>query len=97
MKMLRSVHISILIPATMLVAAFLAADASSLLKSKNYSTPWYSSNWIEQPITNLYLSFHDSREYTTTNAIKSEVWRVREVRVGKSVFWTTLERKPISS
>lgn len=72
-----------------------AFDTHSLLQSKKYGTPWYSSNWLEQPVTNLYLAFHESREYTTTNAIKSEIWRVREVRAGEAVFLTTLERKPI--
>lgn len=79
----------------MLVAGVLAADAHSLLESKKYGTPWYSANWLEQPVTNFYLAFHESREYSTINAIKSEIWRVREVPVGDAVFWTTLERKPI--
>ena len=77
------------------MGAVLAADTHSLLESKKYGTPWYSSSWLEQPVTNLYLAFYPSREYTTTNAIKSETWRVREVQAGDAVFWTTLERKPI--
>ena len=81
--------------ASIIPAAFLAADAHSLLEAKKYPTPWFSSNWLEEPVTNVYLAFHESREYTTLNAIKSEIWRVREVRVGHSVFWTTLERKPV--
>lgn len=80
---------------SMLVFRLLAAETYSLLGSRKYAIPWYSSNWQEQPVANLSFAFHESREYTTMNAIKSEIWRVREVRAGDAVFWTTLERKPI--
>ena len=80
---------------SMVVAGIPAADTYSLLESKKYGTPWFSSSRIELPVTNLFLGFHESREYTTMNAIKSEIWRVREVCTGDAMFSTTLERKPV--
>lgn len=61
-----------------------------------YKTPWYSTSWLRQPFTNARLAMLPSQEYWTTNAIGTERWLVREVQFGDVVFWTTLQRIPLT-
>lgn len=63
--------------------------------SSDYRTPWYSTSWLEQPYTNLRLLAQPASEYKTRNAIGTEQWLVRDVKVGSKTFWTILQRKPI--
>ena len=81
----------------MCVAGIPAADTCSVLESKKYGTLSFSSSRSALPVTNLDLAFHQCREHTTMNAIKSKIWRVREARSGDAVSSTTLEQKPIQS
>lgn len=62
-----------------------------------YKTPWYTNDYKE-PYTTIRLSLADKsnvKEYWTKNAIGSEDWFVREVKVGETTFWTILERLEI--
>lgn len=77
------------------ILALCIKDTADLQESLSFPTPWYSTNWLLYPVTNLYLAFHDSREYITTNALKTERWRVREVKVGNALFWTRLDSQPL--
>lgn len=56
---------------------------------------WFGT-WLEMPYTNARVLIAPHKEYETTNAIKSEVWRVREAFIGGTAFWTALERKPVA-
>ena len=66
------------------------------LSRGQYLTPWYPPQWWKAPYTHAALALHEGREYWTLNAIGSECWHVREVPVGRVVFWTALERIPIA-
>ena len=62
---------------------------------KEYKTPWYENSFIREPYTTVRLALADKnnvKEYWTKNAIGSENWFVREVKVGEIEFWTILER-----
>lgn len=56
---------------------------------------WFGT-WMAMPYTNARVLLASSREYATPNAIKSEMWRVREAVIGGTAFWTVLERTPVS-
>lgn len=77
------------------MAAWFGADIARFHgivgKHKN---SWFGT-WLEMPYTNARVLIAPHKEYETTNAIKSEVWRVREASIGGTAFWTALERKPI--
>lgn len=70
-----------------------AMEFHDVVKS-SYKTPWYSTNWVKQPYTNLRLAFHPKREYWTENAIHSERWLVREVEFYDTTFWTIRQSNP---
>ncbi len=67
------------------------------LQDGHYKTPWYTTSWLRMPYTNLRLANSERREYWTKNAIRSEDWLVREVRLGELTYWTTLRREPVES
>lgn len=65
------------------------------LTSKQYKTPWYDNSVMKEPYTTVRLALADNsnvKEYWTKNAIGSQKWFVREVKVGETEFWTILER-----
>jgi ABC-type microcin C transport system permease subunit YejE len=69
------------------------------ITSAQYKTPWYTNSIMKEPYTTLRLSLTDKvnvKEYWTKNAIGSEDWLVREVKVGETTFWTLLERNEIN-
>lgn len=73
-------------------------DFQNALTSQ-YKTPWYSNTMVH-PYTTIRLKFADEQdihEYWTKNAIGSEEWHVRDVKVGDTTFWTLLERKPVDN
>lgn len=53
-----------------------------------YNTPWYSESILKQPYTNLRLAFHHSEFKVETNACGSQIWVVKETKVGDKNFWT---------
>lgn len=77
----------------LLVAVKDAWDFHAALESP-YQTPWYSTNWLKQPYTNLRLSLLPQREFWTENATHTERWFVREVVIGDTTFWTIKESIP---
>ncbi len=67
--------------------------------SAQYKTPWYTNSFMKEPYTTVRLSLADKpnvKEYWTKNAIGSQDWFVREVKVGETTFWTLLERNEIN-
>lgn len=65
------------------------------ITSKQYKTPWYDNSVMKEPYTTVRLALADKsnvKEYWTKNAIGSENWYVREVKVGETEFWTIIER-----
>ena len=66
------------------------------IQQGTYTTPWYSTNWIKQPFTNAMLFWRPSTEYWKPNGTETEMWHVREVKIGNLTYWTTLERVPIT-
>jgi hypothetical protein len=65
----------------------------------NYETPWYSPNWFKEPYTNFKLSEHEKEAvfYVTTNACGSQIWLVKEVKIGDKAYWTTEQRMEITN
>jgi ABC-type microcin C transport system permease subunit YejE len=69
------------------------------ITSAQYKTPWYTNSFMKEPYTTVRLSLADKvnvKEYWTKNAIGSQDWFVREVKVGETTFWTLLERNEIN-
>jgi hypothetical protein len=67
------------------------------ITANSYKTPWYANDYTE-PYTSLRLAIADKSdvsEYWTPNAIGSENWLVREVKINEHVFWTILEKQKI--
>lgn len=54
----------------------------------SYETPWYSQNWLKEPYTNFKLFGYPATFYVTTNGDASQIWIVKEKRVGNKIFWT---------
>jgi len=75
-------------------AVVCALDALDFYTS-NSESRWYPHQWWKAPFTHAILALHSGHEYWTHNAIGSERWLVREVQLGRVVFWTALERQPV--
>ena len=58
------------------------------IMERSHKTPWYDKSWVRQPYTNFRLSRYPSTYYITTNGIKSQMWVVKETKVGNKDFWT---------
>jgi hypothetical protein len=63
----------------------------------NYKIPWYSQNWFKEPYTNFRLMGHEATFYLTTNACRSQVWLVKEIKINDKTFWTTDQRIEITN
>lgn len=85
--------------AAVLVACFVAVwvgcDAARFHSIKGMTPDSWFGSWLAMPYSNARVLLASHRDYETRNAIKSEVWRVREAVIGGTAFWTTLDRKAI--
>lgn len=72
-----------------------ALDALDFYRTSDNESLWYPPQWWRAPYKHTALALHDGHEFWTFNAIGSERWYVREVQVGRVVFWTALERKAL--
>lgn len=99
MKKTIQVILSVLFFPLLVMAVLSIQDAVKYhqIADGGYKTPWYSTNWLVSPYTNLRLLGKPSTEFWTTNAIGSEFWYEREVRVDDKTYWTILQRFPIAT
>lgn len=88
------------LPALVLTAASVGIhvwrDARSFQDlAASQQTPYFDTSWLRQPYTNYRLRAYPATERETMNAIGSERWLVREIKVGAATFWTVLRREPV--